>query len=78
MNGTITTERGEEIGFGFLNVNNWHNVQIVIRISDAGGKRKVSQTVTYKTDYGQIAVERNNADMDESGRADVHTEGLNG
>ena len=28
VKGTISTENGEEIEFGFVNPNNWHNVQL--------------------------------------------------
>ncbi|MBQ7500899.1 MAG: helix-turn-helix transcriptional regulator [Clostridia bacterium] len=78
LNGTVRTVAGEKIRFGFFNTNNWHNVQIVIRINDEVGRRKVSQTVTYKTDNGRIAVERSDAGMDENGRADVQMHGLGG
>lgn len=39
-----------EIEFGFVNTNNWHNIQIRLDISHIDGTVTVRQTVSYKTD----------------------------
>lgn len=56
LKGTLITEEGQEIEFGFINTNNWHNIQIIIRIDTLSGQKIVSQTVIYKTDGDRVSV----------------------
>lgn len=39
-----------EIEYGFINVNNWHNIQIRIDVDRDNGQFMVKQTVSYETD----------------------------
>ena len=76
VKGTIVTAHREEVEFGFINTNSWHNVQIAIRIdTDAAGKT-VTQTVTYKTDQDRVDVLQTEARMGTQNKASVFREGV--
>ncbi len=49
VHGTIKLFDKYEIDFGFMNLNNWHNVQIRLDVSTDGGVLSVTQTVSYKS-----------------------------
>lgn len=76
VKGIIVTPQDETIEFGFVNTNNWHNVQIIIRINTMGNARYVVQTVIYKTDDDQIAVLKTEDIIDENNIASVYREGI--
>ena len=72
VKGSIITSTGKKIEFGFVNSNNWHNVQINISINN----NSVSQAVVYKTDNDIIDVIETNATFDEKNKASVFREGM--
>ena len=63
---------GKEIEFGFVNTNNWHNVQIHININNDS----VSQAVIYKTDGNLIEIIESNTKFDEKNKASVFQGGV--
>lgn len=63
VKGTIVTSDNEEIEFGFVNTNDWHNAQISIRIESVLGEKHVFQTVIYKSDNDIINIIENEAIM---------------
>ena len=72
VKGSIITSTGKKIEFGFVNSNNWHNVQINISINN----NSVCQSVVYKTDNDIIDVIETNAAFDEKNIASVFREGM--
>ena len=75
IKGIITTSRNEEITFGFINTNNWHNVQIHINIDLKSEPKIVTQTVVYKTDNDIVSVTDTKAVI-YGNKADVFKDGL--
>lgn len=76
VKGIIITANGEEIEFGFINTNNWHNVQISISINTESNLTYVSQYVIYKTDNDFIEVIENKTELDENKKASVFRDGV--
>jgi transcriptional regulator with XRE-family HTH domain len=72
VRGSIITSNGKEIEFGFVNTNNWHNVQINININNDS----VSQSVIYKTDSDIIEVIETNNKFDEFNKTSVFRGGV--
>lgn len=72
VKGSIITPKGKEIEFGFVNTNNWHNVQINININNDF----VSQSVIYKTDDDIIKVIETNNKFDEVNKTSVFQDGV--
>lgn len=72
VKGSIITLDGKEIEFGFINTNNWHNVQINISIDNDS----VSQSVIYKTDGNIIDVIETASRFDEKNKASVFRDGV--
>ena len=72
VKGSIITSDGREIEFGFINTNNWHNVQINININNAS----VFQSVVYKTDNDIINVVETDTKFDERNKASVFRNGV--
>ena len=72
VKGSIITLDGKEIEFGFINTNNWHNVQINISIDNDS----VSQSVIYKTDGNIIDVIESDSRFDEKNIASVFRDGV--
>ena len=72
VKGSIITSDGKEIEFGFINTNNWHNVQINISIDNDS----VSQSVIYKTDGNIIDVIETDSRFDEKNKASVFRDGV--
>lgn len=56
IRGDVTVEQGYEIEYGFINTNNWHNIQISLNIQTQEETVYVKQTVTYQTDNDVIEV----------------------
>ena len=56
IKGTITTKDNKTIEFGFINPNNWHNIQIQLSISKQNDNSLIKQTIIYKTDDDIIIV----------------------
>ena len=50
IRGIIHLSEDYEIEYGFINVNNWHNIQIRIDVDRDNGQFMVKQTVSYETD----------------------------
>lgn len=50
IRGIIHLPEDYEIEYGFINVNNWHNIQIRIDVDRDNGQFMVKQTVSYETD----------------------------
>ena len=65
----------KEIEFGFINTNNWHNVQINIKIDSTSESKHVYQTITYKTDGDYIDVIESDSIM-ENNRVSVFKNGV--
>lgn len=72
VKGSIITSNGKEIEFGFVNTNNWHNVQISININNDSA----SQSVIYKTDNDIIEVIETNNKFDEVNKTSVFQGGV--
>ena len=72
VRGSILTSNGKEIEFGFVNTNNWHNVQINVNINHDS----VSQSVIYKTDNDIIEVIETNNEFDERNKTSVFRGGV--
>ena len=72
VKGSIIMSNGKEIEFGFVNTNNWHNVQIHININNDS----VSQSVIYKTDSNLIEIIESNTKFDEKNKASVFRGGV--
>ncbi len=70
LRGTITVH-GIEIDFGFVNTNNWHNIQIRI---DLNGET-VTQSVAYKTDGKHFDTFTTTAQIRNTKSASVFREG---
>lgn len=78
IKGMITTKDNKTIEFGFINPNNWHNIQIQISISKQGSKSIIKQTVVYKTDDDIIVVLKKDVTLKANEKAcSVFIEGLN-
>ena len=74
LQGTLN-HSGYDIEFGFININNWHNIQIRLDISRKDSTITVTQTVTYKTEneiYTVIVTECTSSDKTLS----VHNSGI--
>ena len=54
--GTINWSDKYDIEFGFVNINNWHNVHIRLDIEKQHGQLVVKQTITYETDNNTYQV----------------------
>lgn len=67
VKGKIITSKAQEIEFGFINTNNWHNVQISIDIDSSA----VSQRVIYRSDNDLICVTESSAFWDSQNKATV-------
>lgn len=76
VKGIIITSQNQEIEFGFINTNSWHNVQINIDIDSSGGSTVVSQKVIYRSDDSRIDVFETNTAMDSNNKASVFRAGL--
>lgn len=50
ISGTVYLDEQYEIRYGFINTNNWHNVQIRLDIEESGETLSVKQVVSYQTD----------------------------
>ena len=50
IRGIIHLPEDYEIEYGFVNTNNWHNIQIRIDVNKDNGQFMVKQTVSYETD----------------------------
>ena len=48
--GSIQLPEQNKIEFGFINTNNWHNVQIRLDVENSDGQLSVTQTISYATD----------------------------
>lgn len=61
IRGTINLSNKYDIEFGFVNVNNWHNVHIRLDIEKQSGQLVVKQTITFETDNNvyQVIVTEN-------------------
>jgi len=63
--GTINLPDKYNIEFGFVNINNWHNVHIRLDIEKQSSQLVVKQTITYETDnnvYQVIVTENTTTD----------------
>lgn len=76
VKGSIATLSGEEIEFGFINTNNWHNVQISINIDRKTTGVRVSQTIVYRTDKDFIVVYETKDEMGSDKKACVFHSGV--
>lgn len=56
VRGTVTLKDNTKIEYGFVNTNNWHNVQIRLDISRKQNETTVVQTISYKTDNDLFVV----------------------
>ena len=74
VDGLLTMNDGIEIKYGFINANNWHNIQIRIDISENGDSVIVRQTAVWKSD-GDIIEYSYTEDAVSDGKADVFREG---
>ena len=54
--GTINWSDKYDIEFGFVNINNWHNVHIRLDIEKQHDQLVVKQTITYETDNNTYQV----------------------
>ncbi len=61
IRGIINLSDKYDIEFGFVNINNWHNVHIRLDIETQSGQLVVKQTITYETDNNvyQVIVSQN-------------------
>ena len=50
IRGTLNFSDQYEIEFGFINTNNWHNIQIRLDIEEQDGQLSVTQTISFETD----------------------------
>ncbi len=64
VRGTTRLSDKYDIEFGFINVNNWHNVNIRLDVEILDNEISVKQTVTYKTDNDLYEVLITEADGD--------------
>lgn len=76
ISGTVHLDEQYEIKYGFVNTNNWHNVQIRLDIEQAGGIFTVKQVVSYQTDndYFDVIITEDTAFAGQS--ASVFYEGV--
>jgi len=56
IRGTIQTADGFTFEYGFVNSNNWHNIQIHLIIETSEDNVFIKQLITYKTDNDIICV----------------------
>lgn len=61
VRGSIQLPEQNKIEFGFINTNNWHNVQIRLDVENSGGQLSVTQTISYATDNDVLEVTVNKA-----------------
>ena len=76
VSGVIKLDSGCEIEYGFINTNNWHNIQIRIDIESENGALYAKQTVTYETDDGVFQVHVTEASADGQGNISVFRKGI--
>lgn len=50
IQGVIRLRDTYNVEFGFVNINNWHNIHIRLDIAHQNGQLTVTQTVSYETD----------------------------
>ena len=50
IRGTIHFSDKYDIEFGFVNMNNWHNIHIRLEINNQNGQLAVKQTISYETE----------------------------
>ena len=50
IRGTVQFDGQHEIEYGFINTNNWHNIQIRLEIEESGEDLSVKQVVSFQTD----------------------------
>lgn len=50
IRGTLRFAEKYDIEFGFINTNDWHNIQIRLDLDDSDGRLSVRQTICYETD----------------------------
>ena len=50
MRGIVQLDDGSEIEYGFINPNNWHNIQIRLEIERFGEDLSAKQVISYETD----------------------------
>ena len=75
IRGIINLSDKYDIEFGFVNINNWHNVHIRLDIETQNGQLVVKQTITYETDnnvYQVIVSENTTTDK----KVSVYREGV--
>ena len=67
IRGTIYLSTKNDIEFGFVNTNNWHNVHIRLDIEKCNGQLTVRQTICYETDNKvfQVLVTENTSTSNE-------------
>jgi len=66
IRGIIELPEGRQVEYGFINTNNWHNIQIRIDILPDGSSYVVKQTITYESDDSFNVFE--NESMSQDGR----------
>ena len=54
---TLHTANNQNIEFGFINTNNWHNIHIRLDVTEMDGALTVRQTVSYETDNNMYQVD---------------------
>lgn len=65
IRGIIELPEGRQVEYGFINTNNWHNVQIRLDITNQDGLVTVRQTITYESDDGLSVLENESVSNDD-------------
>lgn len=75
IRGSISVYDEYNIEFGFVNTNNWHNIQIRLDIEEREGQLFVRQTVSYETDNDAFQV-KVNEETSTNGNISVFRDGV--
>ena len=65
VQGTVLLDDCQEIEYGFVNTNNWHNIQIRLDVERSGETLSVKQVVSYQTENRifEVLITENTGDI---------------